>query len=387
MSDTSARGAGPAGKPLLEVSGLRTYFFTNLGVVRAVDGLSFRVPEQRIVGIVGESGCGKSVAARSILGIIPPPGRIVSGSIRFHGAATTAASDAAGVMDLAQLDPQSEEFRSIRGREIAMIFQEPMSALSPVHTVGSQIVEALCLYDEDLTKETGRDRCVDLLAEVGIPSPRTLIDSYIFELSGGMRQRVLVAMALAGNPRLLMADEPTTAIDVTIQAKVLDLLRTLHDANRMSMIFITHNMGVIAELAHEVVVMYLGTVVEQGQVVAIFDEPKHPYTRALLASIPGIGVEPKSRLEAIEGTVPGPLQPAARVSVQQPLRGVHRRHLRRADPAAVPHRQRPHRALLPLRGKRGGRARRPGSGARRGGDPWLSPTDPPKSRTCSPSAA
>lgn len=310
--DVAGAGTGgAAGKPLLEVSGLRTWFFTNLGVVRAVDGLSFQVPEQRIVGIVGESGCGKSVAARSILGIIPPPGRIVAGSIRFHGttgttAGTGGAADASGVMDLARLDPKSEEFRSIRGREIAMIFQEPMSALSPVHTVGSQIVEALRLYDPDLTREAGRDRCADLLAEVGIPSPRTLIDSYIFELSGGMRQRVLVAMALAGSPRLLMADEPTTAIDVTIQAKVLDLLRRLHDANRMSMLFITHNMGVIAELAHEVVVMYLGTVVEQGEVAAIFDEPRHPYTRALLNSIPGIGVEPKSRLQAIEGTVPDP---------------------------------------------------------------------------------
>jgi len=310
MADVAGAGTdGGAGKPLLDVSGLRTWFFTNLGVVRAVDGLSFRVPEQRIVGIVGESGCGKSVAARSILGIIPPPGRIVAGSIRFHGTTITTgteAADASGVMDLARLDPKSEEFRSIRGREIAMIFQEPMSALSPVHTVGSQIVEALRLYDPDLTREAGRDRCADLLAEVGIPSPRTLIDSYIFELSGGMRQRVLVAMALAGSPRLLMADEPTTAIDVTIQAKVLDLLRRLHDANRMSMIFITHNMGVIAELAHEVVVMYLGAVVEQGEVAAIFDEPKHPYTRALLNSIPGIGVEPKSRLLAIEGTVPDP---------------------------------------------------------------------------------
>lgn len=312
MSESGARRAGAAGagdsaaRPLLEVSGLRTWFFTNLGVVRAVDGLSFQVPEHRIVGIVGESGCGKSVAARSILGIIPPPGRIVAGSIRFHGAAATAAADPSGVTDLAQLDPTGEEFRALRGREIAMIFQEPMSALSPVHTVGSQIVEALRLYDAGLTKDAGRDRCVDLLAEVGIPSPRTLIDSYIFELSGGMRQRALVAMALAGSPRLLMADEPTTAIDVTIQAKVLDLLRRLHDANRMSMIFITHNMGIVAELAHEVVVMYLGTVVEQGRVAAIFDEPRHPYTRALLGSIPGIGVEPKSRLAAIEGTVPDP---------------------------------------------------------------------------------
>ena len=295
-----------APKPLLEVSELRTHFFTNLGVVRAVDGLSFRVPEQRIVGIVGESGCGKSVAARSILGIIPPPGRIVSGSIRFHSTQATDRTRSNKIMNLAEIDPKSEEFRAIRGKEIAMVFQEPMSALSPVHTVGSQIIEALRLYDPEMTSVQGREGCVELLELVGIPSPRTLIDSYIFELSGGMRQRVLVAMALAGKPRLLMADEPTTAIDVTIQAKVLDLLRNLHEANQMSMIFITHNMGVIAELAHEVVVMYLGTVVEQGPVVAIFDDPKHPYTQGLLNSIPGIGVEPKSQLSAIEGLVPDP---------------------------------------------------------------------------------
>ena len=285
-------------RPLLEVNDLRTYFFTSLGTVRAVDGLSFSVPRQRIVGIVGESGCGKSVAARSILGIIPPPGRVVSGSMHFDGDQ--------GLLDLAALDPHDEVYRKTRGKEISMIFQEPMSALSPVHTVGDQLVEALMLYDEQLTKEDARDRCIGLLRQVGIPSPETLIDAYIFELSGGMRQRVLVAMAISGEPKLLMADEPTTAIDVTIQAKVLDLLRHLHEEKRMSMLFITHNMGVIAELAHEVIVMYLGTVAEQGSVNDIFDNPQHPYTQALLESIPGIGVEPKTTLQAIEGSVPDP---------------------------------------------------------------------------------
>ena len=187
-----------------------------------------------------------------------------------------------------------------------MIFQEPMSALSPVHTVGNQLIEALKIYDPALTNDDARDKCVDLLRLVGIPSPETLIDAYIFELSGGMRQRVLVAMAISGNPKLLMADEPTTAIDVTIQAKVLDLLRELHSENRMSMLFITHNMGVIAELADEVIVMYLGSVAERGSVMDIFDRPKHPYTQALLESIPGVGVTPKTELRAIEGSVPDP---------------------------------------------------------------------------------
>ena len=285
-------------QPLLQVEDLRTYFFTSLGTVRAVDGLSFSVPRQRILGIVGESGCGKSVAARSILGIVPPPGKIVSGSMRFQSNQ--------GELDLATLDPHDDAFRQVRGREIAMIFQEPMSALSPVHTVGNQLIEALTIYDPELTKEDAREQCIDLLRIVGIPSPDTLIDAYIFELSGGMRQRVLVAMAISGSPKLLMADEPTTAIDVTIQAKVLDLLRELHTANRMSMLFITHNMGIIAELADEVIVMYLGSVAERGSVTDIFDRPKHPYTQALLESIPGIGVTPKTELRAIEGSVPDP---------------------------------------------------------------------------------
>ena len=285
---------------LFDVRDLRTHFFTSLGTVRAVDGLSFSIPRQRIVGIVGESGCGKSVAARSILGIIPPPGRVVSGSMTF-------AADR-GRVDLASLDAHDEAYRLLRGREIAMIFQEPMSALSPVHTVGNQLAEAFMLYDESLTKQDAREKCIDLLRKVGIPSPETLIDAYIFELSGGMRQRVLVAMAICGEPKLLMADEPTTAIDVTIQAKVLDLLRQLHEQNQMSMLFITHNMGIVAELAHEVIVMYLGTVAERGPVVEIFDNPKHPYTQALLESIPGLAVEPKSTLHAISGSVPDPYQ-------------------------------------------------------------------------------
>ena len=285
-------------EPLVEVEDLRTYFYTKMGVVRAVDGVSFDVPKERIVGIVGESGCGKSVAARSLLGIIPPPGKIAHGSIRFHGEG--------GPTDIAELKPNDERIRRIRGKEIAMIFQEPMSCLSPVHTVGNQIIEALQLYYPGMDKKEARERAIDLLGLVGIPSPDKLIDSYIFELSGGMRQRVLIAMSLAGEPKLLMADEPTTAIDVTIQAKVLELLLDLHKKNKMSIMFITHNMGVIAEIAQDVIVMYLGRVAEKGNVTDIFDEPKHPYTQALLKSIPGIEVEPRTRLETIKGSVPDP---------------------------------------------------------------------------------
>ena len=289
---------------LLRVKNLKTYFFTTFGVVRAVDGVSFDVPQQSIVGIVGESGCGKSVAARSILGIVPPPGKVVEGSILYYG------QDDGSPLDLARLNPKSEQFRALRGKEIAMIFQEPMSALSPVHTVGNQIIEAIRLYEPGISREAARARCLELLGEVGIPSADKLIDAYIFELSGGMRQRVLVAMALSGQPKLLMADEPTTAIDVTIQAKVLDLLRDLHTRNRMSIIFITHNMGVIAELAQEVIVMYLGSVAEKGRVLDIFDNPRHPYTLGLLASIPRLDLGRKKQLTPIEGLPPDLIDPA-----------------------------------------------------------------------------
>ena len=285
--------------PLIEIENLKTYFYTKMGIVRAVDGVSFRIPKERVVGIVGESGCGKSVAARSLLGIIPPPGRIAEGSITYYGSGESP-------IDIARLEHNDERLRGIRGKEIAMIFQEPMSCLSPVHTVGNQIVEALQLYYHDMTKTEARDRAIELLTLVGIPSPDQLIDSYIFELSGGMRQRVLIALALSGAPKLLMADEPTTAIDVTIQAKVLELILELHRQNKMSIMFITHNMGVIAEIAQDVIVMYLGRVAEQGSVLDIFDEPKHPYTQALLQSIPNIDIEPRSRLETIKGGVPDP---------------------------------------------------------------------------------
>ena len=217
-------------EPLIQIRNLRTYFYTTMGIVRAVDGASFEVGKGMITGIVGESGCGKSILARTILRIVPPPGRIVEGEILYHGGGEPP-------VDLATMSPGGEAIRRIRGRDIAMIFQEPMSCLSPVHTVGNQLVEALRLYDPALTKAGARERGIDALSLVGIPSPRSLIDSYVFELSGGMRQRVLIALALVGKPKLLMADEPTTAIDVTLQAKVLDLLLDLHRRERMSMLF------------------------------------------------------------------------------------------------------------------------------------------------------
>lgn len=278
---------------------LKINFYTSQGIVRGVDGASFAVAKGRITGVVGESGCGKSVVARSVLGIVAPPGRIDGGQILYYGAGEPP-------VDLAALPPTGQQIRMIRGREISVIFQEPMSCLSPVHTVGNQLVEALQLYDMSLSKKAARGQAAEILSLVGIPSPDKLIDSYTFELSGGMRQRVLIALALVGKPKLLMADEPTTAIDVTLQAKIIALILQLQRQYEMSILFITHNMGIIAEVAHNLVVMYLGRVVEQGTVTQIFDHPKHPYTEALLRSIPRIGVEPMTHLPSIKGSIPDP---------------------------------------------------------------------------------
>lgn len=287
-------------KPLLKIKDLETYFYTRRGIVKAVNGVSFDIGRERIVGIVGESGCGKSVTARSILGLIPPPGKIVGGKILYYE------KNGYPPLDLVQLSPKGKRIRHIRGKEIAMIFQEPMSCLSPVHTIGNQIIEAIRLYGPGIKKAEARKKAVRLLKEVGISGPEKLINAYTFELSGGMRQRVLIAIALAGEPRLLIADEPTTAIDVTIQAKFLDLLRELQSRKHMAVLFITHNMGVIAEMAQEVIVMYLGRIAEKGSVEDIFDRPKHPYTQALLKSIPSVDVAPKEILATIKGSVPDP---------------------------------------------------------------------------------
>jgi peptide/nickel transport system ATP-binding protein len=289
---------GNDAKPLLSVRNLRTSFFQDEGTTKAVDGASFDVYPGKTLGIVGESGCGKSVTAQSILRIIDAPGKIVDGEIlltRADGSQT----------DVVKLKRDSKEMRSIRGGDIGLIFQEPMTSFSPVHTVGEQIVEAVLLHN-DVSPKEARQRGIEALRSVGIPKPERRIDEYSFELSGGLRQRAMIAVALACKPRLLIADEPTTALDVTTQAQILDLLRRLQAENGMAIMLITHNLGVVAEMADDVVVMYLGRVVEEGSVDEIFHDPKHPYTKALLQSIPSIESAPRVRLPTITGSIPHP---------------------------------------------------------------------------------
>ena len=295
---TRPEAVAAADDVLLEVKDLKTHFFTDEGVVKAVEGVNLTLKRGQTLCVVGESGCGKSVTARSILSIVPPPGQIVSGEIHFRQRNGT-------TIDLAQLNPKGREMRSIRGGDISMIFQEPMSSLSPVHTIGSQIMEAIRLH-LPVTKQEARKRAVSMLDLVGIPRPNETLDAYSFELSGGMRQRAMIAIALACEPQLLIADEPTTALDVTTQANILDLIADLQRESGMSVLFITHDLGVVAEIADEVVVMYLGRDVESGDVDAIFHNPKHPYTRALLQSIPRYGSGDQQRLYSIKGTVPHP---------------------------------------------------------------------------------
>lgn len=271
-----ARTAAPASL-ILEVKDLVTHFPVRSGVVRAVDGVSFTLERGKTLCIVGESGSGKSVTARSILQIVDAPGRIVSGAMMLHRTDGTS-------VDLAKLNPRGREIRAVRGREIAMIFQEPMSSLSPVHTVGDQIMEVLRLH-LDMGKKQARARCVELLKQVEIPNAERAADRYTFEFSGGMRQRVMIAMALACNPSLLIADEPTTALDVTTQAEILDLIRRLQQQHGMAVMFITHDMGVVAEIADEVLVMHRGKVMESGPVDAIFHAPQNDYTRMLIGSV------------------------------------------------------------------------------------------------------
>ena len=292
--------------PILEVRDLRVHFFLDEGLVRAVDSVSFDVAPGQVVGIVGESGCGKSVTMRAILQIVEPPGRIVAGEMLFR-------AGAAEPVDLARLSPRGAEMRAIRGAEIALIPQEPMAAFSPVHTVGAQIIEAILLHARQsgdrhaISRRQARDITVELFRDVGISMPEQRIDAYSWQLSGGLRQRAMIAMALSCRPRLLIADEPTTAIDVTTQAQILNLLRDLQRRHGTAIIFITHDLGVIAQMAHHVVVMYLGRVMEQGPVDDIFHAPKHPYTRALLRSIPSLLAPAQSLLPTIAGSIPHPL--------------------------------------------------------------------------------
>jgi peptide/nickel transport system ATP-binding protein len=277
---------------LLDVKGLKTYFFTDEGVVRAVDGVDLYINRGETLGVVGESGCGKSVTALSIMRLIAqPPGRVVAGEINYAG------------RNLLTLSPG--QMRKIRGKEIAMIFQEPMTSLNPVFTVGEQIAEAIRLH-EGLGRRDAWDRTIEMLRIVHIPNPERRAKEYPHQLSGGMRQRVMIAMALSCNPKLLIADEPTTALDVTIQAQILELLNELKDRFQMAVMLITHDMGVIAETAQRVVVMYAAQVVEEAPVTDLFKEPLHPYTQGLLRSIPRIDLAAtqKQKLAAIPGTVP-----------------------------------------------------------------------------------
>jgi peptide/nickel transport system ATP-binding protein len=275
---------------LLEVRDLRTYFDTDRGLFKAVDGVSFKVERGKTVGLVGESGCGKSVTSLSVMGLVADTGRVEGEGIIFEG------------RDLLRLS--REERRLLRGQKLSMIFQEPMTSLNPVHTIGQQIVEGLRAHLQ-LSPQAARKRAIEMLELVRIPSAASRFDDYPHHMSGGMRQRVMIAMALACDPTLLIADEPTTALDVTIQAQILDLLRDLQKRLGMAILIITHDLGVIAEIADEVVVMYAGKIVESGPVRALFADPQHPYTIGLLGSIPRIDVDRK-RLATIEGTVPSP---------------------------------------------------------------------------------
>ena len=289
---------------LLTVRDLKTYFAQDEGTVKAVDGVSFDLYPGATLGVVGESGCGKSVTARSILGIVDRPGRIVEGEIRFRRQATGSAGGE-GWVDLAKLPPNGPEMRAIRGAEIALIFQEPMSSFSPVHTVGSQIVEAIMLHQQ-VNRRQARAKTIEMLRRVGVSSPEQRIDQLSNQLSGGLRQRAMIAMALSCHPTLLIADEPTTALDVTTQTQILDLMRQLQREDGMAIMLITHDLGVVAEMATDVAVMYLGRVVEQAPVDEIFHAPRHPYTQALLRSIPRMRSRSRERLIPIAGAVPHP---------------------------------------------------------------------------------
>jgi peptide/nickel transport system ATP-binding protein len=287
--------------PLLQVNDLKTHFFLREGVVRAVDGVDFTLRRGATLGVVGESGCGKSVMAYSILKLITKPGRVVEGEILFD----RSENGMPQVIDIAAFDENSPQMRDLRGKDISMIFQEPMNSLSPVHTIRDQIMEGILLHT-DLDKKEALNRAIELLREVGIPKPEERVNSYTFQLSGGMRQRAMIATALACKPKLLIADEPTTALDVTTQAQILDLLRQLQQHFGMAIMLITHDLGVVAEMCDEVVVMYLGEVVEQASVDQLFHNPLHPYTQALIQSIPRLGYGRRQRLNPIKGTVPDP---------------------------------------------------------------------------------
>ncbi len=295
-ADTGTAVSRPS-NALIEIDDLEVHFLMRDSVIRAVDGVTYTIAREKTLGVVGESGCGKSVTALAIMGLVQsPPGKVIGGRILFHRKDQS--------LDLAHLPPKGRTMRSIRGNEIAMIFQEPMTSLNPVLTIGFQIVEALTLHQR-LDRATAKSRAVDMLKAVGIPLPEKRVNEYPHQLSGGMRQRAMIAMALSCHPSLLIADEPTTALDVTIQAQVLDLMNALRKEFRTAIQFITHDLGVIAGMADDVAVMYLGRIVESASVKEIFHAPSHPYTRGLIHSIPSLA-RSKDRLAPIEGVVPDP---------------------------------------------------------------------------------
>ncbi len=282
-------------KNILDIKKLKVSFFTEECEIRAVNNVNFSIPNGKVMALVGESGCGKSVTSYSILRLIQKPGKILDGEITFHP--TDGES-----FDILKLGEKSDKLYKIRGGKISMIFQEPMTALSPVHTIGNQICEAI-LNHQNISKADARDKAADMLAKVGIPGAKGRLDQFPFEMSGGMRQRVVIAMAIVCNPELLIADEPTTALDVTIQAQILKLMKNLQKDLNMSILLITHNLGVVAQVADEVAVMYLGRIVERSDVRTIMKNPRHPYTIGLLKSLPSLSME-KAKLPSIEGSVP-----------------------------------------------------------------------------------
>jgi peptide/nickel transport system ATP-binding protein len=312
----------PESELLVQIQNLRVEFDVRAGIVKAVDGVSFDIYRGQTLGVIGESGCGKSITARAILQMIPKPGRIANGQVIYHRRAK--GSTQTDVINVSKLDPDGKTIREIRGGEIGMIFQEPMSSLTPVYTAGSHIDEAVSLHHltpirkigdqlaetiqahKKVSKEESREIAINMLRRVGIPKPDQRVDSYPHQLSGGQRQRVMIAIALSCHPAMLIADEPTTALDVSIEAQILDIMREMQQDENMAIMFITHNLGVIAEMAKEIVVMYMGKQVERASTVDLFYEPKHPYTKALLQSIPKVGRKTGVRLASIEGMVPDP---------------------------------------------------------------------------------
>lgn len=288
---------------LLEIRDLKVHFFLDEGVIRAVDGVSFNVRRGQTLGVIGESGCGKSVTAQSVLRILPtPPAKIINGNILFHRQTESGIE----TVDLTTLSPDGKKIRDIRGKDISMVFQEPMTSFGPLNTIGDQIMETIMIH-EKVSRQEARDRTIDLLRRVGIPKAEQRVDAYPHQFSGGMRQRAMIAMALSCSPQLLIADEPTTALDVTVEAQILELLRELQEATKMSIILITHNLAVVSEVAEEIIVMYLGRVVEHASTSDIFDSPMHPYTQGLWRSIPKLDGE-ISELIPIKGVVPSPHQ-------------------------------------------------------------------------------